>query len=113
MDMIQSKQLAGVLTKRFPDTNRYNCDTEELILGFAIYTCRQAQQCNVSHLKDCLDTVDDLYQHGDEEIKHIIERVYVPVLKNRMERQCAGGKLLKIYLPYSLYHIYISLCYKH
>lgn len=101
-----------ILAQKFPAI-RFNAhDVEDVVLSFALFTRQCAQECRIGALKECLDTAQELYQGGNTEIKTAIERVYMPAIKNLMQRNSAGGKLLKIYLPFSLYHLYIAQAYK-
>lgn len=110
--MLLTQNLQKTLTGRFPGIRFYENNAEEILLGFAIYTRQCAHKCKIGQLKECLDTADDLYQHGCSEIQQAVKLVYMPAIKNMMERNCTGGKLLKMYLPFSLYQVYVALMYK-
>jgi len=54
-----------------------------------------------------MSVAQELYANGDAELKTLIERVYIPALKQAINRNCAEARLLQIYIPVGLYQLYV------
>ncbi len=112
--MITGDELFVVLSRKFPQLNmsKYDGSLEETMLCFADFTRQAAHHYDTGNVKTCLNTAAQLYLSGDESVKSTIERIYIPALRNMLHKDCSGGRLLKMHLPLSLYHLYITQAYK-
>jgi hypothetical protein len=105
--MITSKEANGLLLKSIPKIATSQNGIEDAMLAFATYTRQSAQECDINRIKKCMTVAQDLYANGDAELKTLIERVYIPALKQAISRDCAEARLLQIYIPVGLYQLYV------
>jgi len=87
----------------------------KIIDGFAGYTIDLIKTGNLSAIKDCFNTAEQLLADGSNEVKNAIENVYVFSISLFFDMAHAVSKQVKELLPEHLseeYHKQIGCCQK-
>jgi hypothetical protein len=115
---ISKLNVKDILKANVPDlkiekASEYNLT--KIIDGFAGYTIDLIKTGNLSAIKDCFNTAEQLLTDGSNEVKNAIENVYVFSISLFFDMAHAVSKQVKELLPEHMseeYHKQIGCCQK-
>jgi hypothetical protein len=106
--MLTRKKANDLLLKSQANISLTEAGIDAAMLAFPSHTSKSAQDCNIARLKECMTLLQDFYTYGDPELKFSVEHVYMPALTSSITRQCTGAKVLRNFMPVSIYPLYVT-----
>ncbi len=112
--IISSTDVRGILEANVPDLKIEQCmegNLNRVIDGFAGYTIDLIKKGNLSAIKKCFSTAEQMLDEGSSEVKSAIQNVYVFSISIFFDMAHAVSKQVKELLPTHLMEEYYKQVY--